>query len=88
MFVANRAWLEELDLHPGELHRELMRSFHECGSNDETYERLVRDLVTHASFPLDALPDSRERLVRHVLFESYRWGRPRAGRSACWSRAV
>ncbi|MEU0368693.1 DUF4145 domain-containing protein [Streptomyces sp. NPDC006283] len=76
VFVANRAWLEELDLHPGELHRELMRSFHECGSDDGTYERLVRDLVAHASFPLETLPDSRERLVRHVLFESYRWGRP------------
>ncbi|MFF0446216.1 DUF4145 domain-containing protein [Streptomyces sp. NPDC004609] len=76
VFIANRAWLEELDLHPAELHRELMRSFHECGSDDETYQRLVRDLVTHASFPPETLPDSREQLVRHVLFESYRWGRP------------
>jgi hypothetical protein len=71
VFIANRAWLEELDLRPGELHRELMRSFHECGSDDETYERLVRELVTHASFPPESLPESRERLVRHVLFESY-----------------
>jgi hypothetical protein len=76
VFIANRAWLEELDLTPGELHRELMRSFHDCGSDDERYERLVRDLVTHASFPPESVPESRERLVRHVLFESYRWGRP------------
>ncbi|WP_324786183.1 DUF4145 domain-containing protein [Streptomyces sp. H51] len=76
LLIANRAWLEELDLRPGELHRELMRSFHECGSDDEMFERLVRDLVTHAAFPPETLPDSRERLVRHVLFESYRWGRP------------
>ncbi|MFD6323144.1 DUF4145 domain-containing protein [Streptomyces sp. NPDC058442] len=76
VLIANRAWLEELDLHPGELRRELMRSFHECGSDDEMFERLVRDLVAHASFPPETLPDSRERLVRHVLFESYRWGRP------------
>ncbi|UYQ65625.1 DUF4145 domain-containing protein [Streptomyces peucetius] len=76
VFIANRAWLEELDMRPGELYRELMRSFHECGSDDETYERLVRELVTHASFPPESVPESRERLVRHVLFESYRWGRP------------
>ncbi|MFI6285796.1 DUF4145 domain-containing protein [Streptomyces sp. NPDC051018] len=76
VLIANRAWLEELDLRPGELHRELMRAFHESGSDDETYQHLVRDLVTHASFPPETLPDSRERLVRHVLFESYRWGRP------------
>ncbi|MZE79708.1 DUF4145 domain-containing protein [Streptomyces xinghaiensis] len=76
VLIANRAWLEELELHPGELHRELMRSFHECGSDDEKYERLVRDLVAHASFPPETLPGTRERLVRHVLFESYRWGRP------------
>jgi hypothetical protein len=76
VFIANRAWLEELDMRPGDLYRELMRSFHECGSDDETYERLVRELVTHASFPPESVPESRERLVRHVLFESYRWGRP------------
>lgn len=76
VLIANRAWLEELDLRPGELRRELMRSFHECGSDDEMFERLVRDLVAHASFPPETLPDSREKLVRHVLFESYRWGRP------------
>ncbi|MEV0928833.1 DUF4145 domain-containing protein [Streptomyces spongiicola] len=76
VLIANRTWLEELDLRPAELHRELMRSFHECGTDDDTYERLVRDLVTHASFPPESPPESRERLVRHVLFESYRWGRP------------
>ena len=76
VLIANRAWLEELNLHPGELYREVMRLFHEVGSDDESYERLVRDLVTHASFPPESLPDSRERLVRHVLFESYRWGWP------------
>ncbi|WP_073948854.1 hypothetical protein [Streptomyces kebangsaanensis] len=74
--IANRAWLEELDLHPAELHRELMRSFHAVGSNEDRFERMVRDLVTHASFPPETLSDSRERLVRHVLFESYRWGSP------------
>ncbi|QNP65775.1 DUF4145 domain-containing protein [Streptomyces genisteinicus] len=76
VLIANRSWLAELDLHPADLHRELMRSFHECGSDDETYEGIVRDLVTHASFPPETLAESRERLVRHVLFESYRWGRP------------
>ncbi|SPF03256.1 DUF4145 domain-containing protein [Streptomyces sp. MA5143a] len=76
VLVANRTWLEELNLRPVELHRQLMRSFHDIGSDDESYERLVRDLVTHASFPPESPLDNRERLVRHVLFESYRWGRP------------
>lgn len=76
VLIANRKWLEELDLRPRELFTELMRSFHTIGTDEEHFERMIRDLVTHASFPPETLADSRERLVRHVLFESYRWGSP------------
>ncbi|MEC4019493.1 DUF4145 domain-containing protein [Streptomyces sp. H27-D2] len=76
VLVANREWLDELGVRPGELHRELMRSFHDVGSDEDRYEGLVRDLVTHAAFPPTSSASSRERLVRHVLFESYRLGDP------------
>ncbi|HEY9370695.1 DUF4145 domain-containing protein [Streptomyces sp.] len=76
VLLANRAWLEELKVRPEQLHQELMRCFHELGSDEARFEELVRDLVTHASFPQESTPESREELVRHVLFESYRLGRP------------
>lgn len=76
ILLANRTWLEELQAPPEQLHQEFMRSFHDLSSDEARFEELVRDLVTHASFPLQNTAESRERLVRHVLFESYRLGRP------------
>ena len=76
VLIANRDWLAELDVRPNYLHGELMRSFHDVGSDDFRLENLVRELVMHASFPAESSPASRERLVRHVLFESYRLGEP------------
>ncbi|MFE4925333.1 DUF4145 domain-containing protein [Streptomyces sp. NPDC056661] len=76
VLMANRSWLDELRVQPGELHRELMRGFHDIGSDDDRFEELVHDLVAHATFPQQSSPRSRERLVRHVLFESYRLGQP------------
>ncbi|MER8043361.1 DUF4145 domain-containing protein [Streptomyces sp. NPDC094032] len=76
VLLANRRWLEGLRVPPERLHQEFMRSFHDLSSDEARFEELVRDLVTHASFPLQNTAESRERLVRHVLFESYRLGRP------------
>ncbi|GAU65122.1 hypothetical protein SSP35_01_04590 [Streptomyces sp. NBRC 110611] len=76
ILVANRSWLTETGADPTELHRELMRTFHDLGSERSRFEELVRDLVTHASFPHETDLAGRERLVRHVLFESYRLGEP------------
>lgn len=53
-----------------------MRGFHDIGADDDRFEELVHDLVAHATFPQQSSPRSRERLVRHVLFESYRLGQP------------
>ncbi|MFF4601866.1 DUF4145 domain-containing protein [Streptomyces sp. NPDC001339] len=76
VLVANRSWLTETGADPTELHRELMRTFHDLGSERTRFEELVRDLVAHASFPHETDLAGRERLVRHVLFESYRLGEP------------
>ncbi|MFD3656394.1 DUF4145 domain-containing protein [Streptomyces sp. NPDC058620] len=76
VLIANRVWLAEMRMQPAELHRELMRRFHDMGSDEERFEELVHDLITQASFPHQSSQHSRERLVRHVLFESYRLGDP------------
>lgn len=76
VLIANHDWLAELGMEPGELHRELMRSFHSLGSDERRCEDMVQELVAHASFPSESSAHSRERLVRHVLFESYRLGEP------------
>ncbi|OKJ33623.1 DUF4145 domain-containing protein [Streptomyces sp. CB01580] len=76
VLVANRAWLSALDTRPSDLYRQLMRRFHDMGSDQTRFESVVDDLIAHASFPLQSSQVSRERLVRHVLFESYRLGDP------------
>lgn len=76
VLIANADWLAELQVGAAELHRELMRSFHDVASDEGRYEDLVQDLVRHATFPHESSTPSRERLVRHVLFESYRLGEP------------
>ncbi|MET9494340.1 DUF4145 domain-containing protein [Streptomyces sp. NPDC006552] len=76
VLIANRNWLQEVEMDAAELHHDLMRTFHDLASDTGRFETLVRDLVAHASFPIDNTPESRERLVRHVLFESYRLGEP------------
>ncbi|MFD9422362.1 MULTISPECIES: DUF4145 domain-containing protein [unclassified Streptomyces] len=76
VLVANRAWLAALGTRPSELFRELMRRFHEMGADQCLFETLVDDLVAHAAFPHQSSQARRERLVRHVLFESYRLGDP------------
>ncbi|MEU7433305.1 DUF4145 domain-containing protein [Streptomyces sioyaensis] len=76
VLIANHSWLAEIRAQPAELHRELMRCFHELSSEKARFEDVVKDLVTHASFPQESSLASRERLVRHVLFESYRLGEP------------
>ncbi|RPK63198.1 hypothetical protein EES43_11745 [Streptomyces sp. ADI96-02] len=76
VLIANRAWLSALDTPPSELYRQLMRRFHDMGADPDRFEAVVDDLIAHASFPLQNSQDSRERLVRHVLFESYRLGDP------------
>ncbi|MFF4285266.1 DUF4145 domain-containing protein [Streptomyces sp. NPDC001633] len=74
VLIANRAWLADMGAEPADLHRELMRRFHDLGAEKSRFEELVHDLVTHASFPQESSLAGRERLVRHVLFESYRLG--------------
>lgn len=76
VLIAGRAWLSAIGTRPNDLYRELMRRFHEMGADQGRFETVVDDLVAHASFPLQSSPASRERLVRHVLFESYRLGDP------------
>ncbi|MFJ9680940.1 DUF4145 domain-containing protein [Streptomyces sp. NPDC101194] len=76
VLVAGRAWLSAIGTRPNDLYRELMRRFHDLGADQGRFEAVVDDLVAHASFPLQSSPASRERLVRHVLFESYRLGDP------------
>ncbi|MGI5259865.1 DUF4145 domain-containing protein [Streptomyces angustmyceticus] len=76
VLIANRSWLAELRTEADELHRELMRCFHAMGSEEARFEEVVQDLIAHASFPQECGPEGRERLVRHVLFESYRLGEP------------
>ncbi|MFC9236737.1 DUF4145 domain-containing protein [Streptomyces decoyicus] len=76
VLIANRSWLTEMRTDAGELHRELMRCFHAMGSEEARFEEVVQHLVAHASFPQECGPEGRERLVRHVLFESYRLGEP------------
>ncbi|MEU6388210.1 DUF4145 domain-containing protein [Streptomyces sp. NPDC046939] len=76
VLIANKSWLREVEMDADELHHDLMRTFHGLASDTDRFEALVRDLVAHASFPIDNTPESRERLVRHVLFESYRLGEP------------
>ncbi|MFF8274713.1 DUF4145 domain-containing protein [Streptomyces lateritius] len=76
VLLANRSWLDELKMRPEQLHQELMRCFHDLDADEDRFEELVRDLVAHAVFPQESTPLSREELVRHVLFESYRLGRP------------
>ncbi|MDT0460115.1 DUF4145 domain-containing protein [Streptomyces sp. DSM 41527] len=76
VLIANRSWLTEMRTEPGELHRGLMRCFHAMGSEEARFEEVVQDLIAHASFPQECGPKGRERLVRHVLFESYRLGEP------------
>ncbi|MER5357780.1 DUF4145 domain-containing protein [Streptomyces sp. NPDC002785] len=76
VLIANQAWLSALGTRPNDLYRELMRRFHELGADQGRFEGVVDDLIAHASFPLQNSQASRERLVRHVLFESYRLGDP------------
>lgn len=76
VLVANRVWLSSIGVRPNDLFRELMRQFHDMGADTDRFEATVDDLITHASFPLQSTRSSRERLVRHVLFESYRLGDP------------
>ncbi|MFB7528400.1 DUF4145 domain-containing protein [Streptomyces sp. NPDC056178] len=76
VLIAGRAWLSAIGTRPNDLYRELMRRFHDMGADQGRFETVVDDLVAHASFPLQSSPASRERLVRHVLFESYRLGDP------------
>ncbi|MFG2630575.1 DUF4145 domain-containing protein [Streptomyces sp. NPDC048473] len=76
VLIANRAWLSALGTRPNELFQELMRRFHDMGADQSRFEAVVDDLIAHASFPLQSSQVSRERLVRHVLFESYRLGDP------------
>ncbi|MFJ5722354.1 DUF4145 domain-containing protein [Streptomyces sp. NPDC093149] len=76
VLIAGRAWLSAIGMRPNDLYRELMRRFHDMGADQGRFETVVDDLVAHASFPLQSSPASRERLVRHVLFESYRLGDP------------
>ncbi|MFE3770544.1 MULTISPECIES: DUF4145 domain-containing protein [unclassified Streptomyces] len=76
ILIANRAWLADTGTEPAAVHRELMRRFHDLAAEKGRFEELVRDLVTHASFPQESSHAGRERLVRHVLFESYRLGEP------------
>ncbi|MEV6163931.1 DUF4145 domain-containing protein [Streptomyces sp. NPDC052052] len=76
VLIASRSWLSAIGTRPNDLYRELMRRFHDLGADQSRFETIVDDLVAHASFPLQSSPASRERLVRHVLFESYRLGDP------------
>ncbi|MFG3407839.1 DUF4145 domain-containing protein [Streptomyces sp. NPDC048142] len=76
VLVANRAWLSSIGFRPNDLFRELMRRFHDMGADVDRFETTVDELIAHASFPLQSTRSSRERLVRHVLFESYRLGDP------------
>ncbi|MFE7460493.1 DUF4145 domain-containing protein [Streptomyces sp. NPDC057554] len=76
VLIANQSWLSSMRLGPNDLFRELMRRFHDMGADADRFEAIVDDLIAHASFPLQSTRSSRERLVRHVLFESYRLGDP------------
>ncbi|MFF2328719.1 MULTISPECIES: DUF4145 domain-containing protein [unclassified Streptomyces] len=76
VLIASQAWLAAIGTRPNDLYRELMRRFHDLGADQDRFETVVDDLVAHASFPLQSSLASRERLVRHVLFESYRLGDP------------
>ncbi|MFJ9890814.1 DUF4145 domain-containing protein [Streptomyces sp. NPDC091287] len=76
VLIANRAWLSSIGFRPHDLFRELMRRFHDMGTDVDRLETTVDELIAHASFPLQSTRGSRERLVRHVLFESYRLGDP------------
>ncbi|MFH9687234.1 DUF4145 domain-containing protein [Streptomyces sp. NPDC017413] len=76
VLIANRSWLSSIGFRPNDLFRELMRRFHDMGADVDRLEATVDELIAHASFPLQSTRDSRERLVRHVLFESYRLGDP------------
>lgn len=76
VLIANRAWLSSIGFRPNDLFRELMRRFHDMSADVDRLEATVDELIAHASFPLQSTRGSRERLVRHVLFESYRLGDP------------
>lgn len=76
VMVANTGWLSELSINPSDLHTELMRNFLWSWATPTTYEDRVRELAMFASFPPGTSAHDRERLVRHVLYETYRFGEP------------
>lgn len=57
----------------------LINKFYGVASDSRALNILVKSLVDHCAFEDNLNADDREKITRHVLFETYRMGQPQ-----CW----
>jgi hypothetical protein len=74
--IMNDRWLSSIGGNASDLHRELLRNFYWTWTDDTKYDEGVGTLARRASFPLNSRPEDRQRLVKRVLYETYRFGEP------------
>jgi hypothetical protein len=74
--IVNNRWLSNIGGSAADLHGELLRNFYWTWTDASRYEDGVGALARYASFPQSSTQEDRQRLVKRVLYETYRLGEP------------
>jgi len=74
--IANRRWLDSFGMDPQDLYDDLIRNFLWYWSDERRFDDRLQELIMGVATPPGIPPDSGRLLVKHILFETYRFGAP------------